>query len=166
MSTENKEIKLKAGQDELATAIESFLKHDGNGVIRTDGAWAGTMPEGMSVEEGEKYDAHRARFTAASYIAVGRFSEKLHKENKDLNSTSADFELGKFADLSHAIDKIATVPDRRRNETTGLPEIVGEKTVYGHGKTTLRVKGGEGSKGELKNAREYISANFTSAFGS
>lgn len=168
MSTENKVVTLKQPIEELSVQIEGFLKHDGKGNFTQDSlgaAWAGTMPEGLTVEGIERGDKHRANFTAAARTAVGRAAHKIAEKDTSIERFGAEFQLGKFSDLEIIIDRSAVVPDRRRNPETNAPEIVGEKTVYGRSTVKLSVKGGEASKGDLKAAGEVVTGLFTSSFG-
>jgi hypothetical protein len=166
MTTEVKQVTLKTHQDKLALQIEGLLTHDSENRIKTDGIFEQTLPEGLSMEIGEKWDAHRAQFIPAARVATGRYAHKLKTADDKITSITADFEMGKFADVQILIEKSSVVPDRRRNAETGAPEIVGEKTVHGRSTVNFRVKGAENSKGDMKVAGEFISQLYTGSFGS
>lgn len=152
--------KLKERVLELANKIEASTKLDkatGIGAVEGD-VYGDNLPEGITMDTVKTVNGYDADYVAAGTYAFGKMSVDAMKSNKKLESTSVELSMG---------PNMTTVSFQRSKEYTNSLAKEGESnkiTKFGVATTTFEVRGGKNS-GELKKARQELSALAQAAFG-
>lgn len=104
-------------------------------------------------------------YMTAQRLAFGEDSIEFLKNNKDTPTVSGVFEIGKNR-LELSFDRHARVPNRTIDKETGNFVVDGEKDVYGISNVKYKVRGANGSKGEMKAVGEFLQGEARKAFAS
>lgn len=121
--------------------------------------------DGRDVDRMIEDDNYRSDYIAANTVAQGEISLEHMKSNKDVGTVSGTFEIGRNK-MEVSFERHNRVPNRVLDKATGNFTVDGEKDLWGDSTVKYQVRGAKNSKGELKAAREFISAGFQSAFSS
>lgn len=164
----SKEFKVSPETEALSARLVPLMRVNDKGVIddTADKIFDTIAREdGKDPDEYRRMDDYRSGFLAATVHAGGVVTKSFMEENKDINTVSGSFELGR-ATLEFAIERHQRVPNRVLDKESGHFKVEGEKDLYGDTAVKFKMRGAQNSKGELKAVREHLHDNFRSAFGS
>lgn len=160
------EFKIKPATRTLADRIKTHMGVDDKGSLIDNETFRKIATEdGRDVDRMIDDDNYRAEFFAAGHLAGGELAKEAMLKNKDIGTVSGTFEIGRSV-LEMSFEKHKRVPNRVRDNETGNFSVDGEKDLYGDSVLAFKVYGARGSRGELKQVRDFLQDNFKSAFGS
>lgn len=160
------EFKIKPATRSLADRIKAHMGVDDKGsLVDKDTFRKIATEDGRDVDRMIDDDNYRAEFIAASHLAGGEVAKDHMLANKDCNTVSGSFEIGRSV-LEMSYERHRRVPNRVRDNETGNFTVDGEKDLWGDSTLAFKVYGARGSRGELKHVRDFLQDNFKSAFGS
>lgn len=158
------DFKIRPETSTLADRIEALMDCNAKGELTGDQLFRKIATEdGRDVDRMIDDDFYRAGFVAAGHLAGGRKAAKAMTDNKDLGTVSGTFEIGRSV-LEMSFERHKRVPNRTLDKESGDFVVNGEKDLWGDSTVAFKVYGTKGSRGELKNVRNYLNDHFKSAF--
>jgi len=160
----SEDIKIKENTRSLAGRIKPLLSVKDNGELVDDKVFEKIATEdGRNLKQMIDDDNYRSNFVSAHTLASGEVALDFMKKNKKVENVAGSFEIGRST-LEVKFDRHKKVPNRVMDKETGNFKVDGEKDLYGDSAVKFAVYGARGSRGELKQVREFLQDNFKSAF--
>lgn len=152
------EVKVPADVLELSKKAKAAMKVDGGVINLEDEFYAGTLPEGITMDTVKELQKHDTNFVSAIGHAFGQASIEAMKKDKQLEETQITTNLGK--------DVVGGVFRRSYEKSLGIPKDGEERkteTAYGQLNMSYKKHGSAGSRGSLKKVRDSLNAEARAA---
>lgn len=104
-------------------------------------------------------------YLAANRLAAGESALEYMRENKDTNTVTGSFEIGRNR-FEVSFERHQRVPNRILDKESGNFKVEGEKDVYGASNIGYKVRGARASKGDMKAVGDFLQDSFRTAFSS
>ncbi len=131
----------------LADAIKREAVVDASGVITVPkDFYEKTLPEGISLTEVKKLQAHNSELVSAGVIALGELAVPHLGKHADLKEASISITAGR--------DELSAVLTRNKQQRN--PQSGETTEVYGSTAVKWRTTGTAGSRGSLATSRQYV----------
>jgi hypothetical protein len=151
----------KQHQDLTAQIKKGLTLDEASGIINpADGLYASLLPEGLTMEMAERFQAHNTDVLAATAHAVGEIAIPAMENNSELNKVT--FELPTVGK-----DTFNFTFDRSRQVRDGAPgdKEAGMKTKWGLSQVSVDTYAA-GNRGSLALVKSLLSDQATAALGS
>jgi len=161
----SEDVKVKDKTRHMADRIKPILSIKENGELVDDKVFEKIATEdGRDLKQMIDDDVYRSDFVSALTLASGEKTAEHMKKDKKIENVSGSFEIGR-SNMEISFQRHKKVPNRVMDKETGNFKVDGEKDVYGDSAVKYATYGARGSRGELKNVREYLQSTFKSSFG-
>jgi hypothetical protein len=131
----------------LADAIKQNAVVDATGVISVPkDFYEKNLPEGISIADVRKLQAHNSELVSAGVIALGELGVPHLKKHKDLTEATIVIDAARDQ-FSAGLVRLKSQRNPATGETTD---------VYGSTSARWRTTGTAGSRGSLKASRDYV----------
>lgn len=158
-------LDIKPQHTALSIRIAALSKADEKGNLQDDDIFRKIATEdGRDVDQMISDQDYRSDFMVGARLASGMIALDFMKENKDVNTVSGTFAIGRDR-LELSFERHQRVANRVPVEGGGF-KIDGEKDVYGESKVKLKVRGARASKGDMAAVGAFLEDNFRKAFSS